>query len=253
MYFGGVIGRKEQKYTRKKSNQRLCIQRELFSREKSGFDKFVRHGQLEYLSQGSYGYVFKVTLPPGKKQFSPYVHLDKSPVTSLVFKLVVVHKSVKSVKLFRNLDSISSVTKKEFEEEVELQLDIYEKSLRQFNFAICPNIVETDLFSPETFKRKYPTLAPINTMDQSLQIGLIAMETYPDAKSGSKLQSSLTSKEFVELKMRVMYLLMKLAVLGYFHGDPSMNNVLLEGKRPYLIDFGQTKKLKSKVNKNGKF
>lgn len=260
MLVGGVIGRK--KYARKKTKKRLCKKQIVFTPEddKNDFAKFMKAATCKIEGKGSYGYVLKLTLPENKKKDSPYVHLDGSPVMTIVLKLsVVVHpnafKKMVNVHLFDQADSISTVHEVNFDHENTTQMNIYNNSLKQFNFAICPKIVHSEKVPSQEFLKAYPKIAAmkscrelIKEINPTFSIGMIAMETYPNVTTLSKISKSLISNnEFYEVQCRVMYLLMKLAVLGYDHGDPSENNVLMIGERPYLIDFGDTVKTTYKV------
>ena len=250
---GGVIGIKKKS---RKNKKKLCsAQRPFAPIPNSYFKEFVQHSRSDYLHKGTYGAVFKLTLDDANLDHSKYVNLDGSPVRTIIVKIGVVSDSYDSFKILKHNRSLSlaSVDRDQFENEVDTQKDIYKKSLTQFNFALCPNIVYSDIMTVRGLSKNFRNLANLLVLPAapSFRICLIAMETYASASSLFDLQSKVTESVYIIMRTRVVYMLMKLAVIGYYHGDPSKANVLVvDRERPYLIDFGETKKLGERVSED---
>ena len=223
---GGVIG----------FNKKLSALKE-FSKE--CFAEFVRNCTVEYLNKGTYGVTMKLTiLDPSK---SPYVDLNKKPVTVLIVKIGTVSSKKRQVAVLKNTNPLESVTLSDFKKEHFVQELVFRKSLEKFNSAICPAIVHVDVLEWEQLKQYTPLVPFFNSDLQKVKFSLIVMETFEHVHTLFHMNSA-------PYRNITHYLLLRLGALGYAHGDPSLANILIDDKmkRPYLIDFGNVQVLSEK-------
>lgn len=223
---GGVIGFNK-KLTALKDFSKMC------------FAEFVRNCTVEYLNNGTYGVIMKLTiLDPSK---SPYVDLNKKSVTVLTVKIGTISSKKREVFLMKNTNPVETVTLTDFKKEHFVQEMVFRKSLEKFNSAICPAIIYVDVLNWEQMKQYTPLIPFFKTDLQKVTFSIIAMETFENVNTLFHINST-------PYRNITHYLLLRLGALGYAHGDPSLSNILIDQKmkRPYLIDFGNVQVLSEK-------
>jgi hypothetical protein len=223
---GGVIG----------FNKKLTALKDF---SKHCFAEFVRNCTVEYLNKGTYGVIMKLTIMDPSK--SPYVDLNKKPVTVLIVKIGTVSSKKRQVSVLKNTNPLESVTLTDFKKEHFVQEMVFRKSLEKFNSAICPAVVHVDILGWDQMKQYTPLVPFFNTDLQNIKFSLIAMETFGNVNTLFHMNST-------SYRSLTHYLLLRLGALGYAHGDPSLANILIDEKmkRPYLIDFGKVQVLSEK-------
>ena len=223
---GGVIG----------FNKKLSALKEF---SKQCFTTFVNNCTVQYLNKGSSGITMKLTINDPSK--SPYVDLNKNPVTVLIVKIGMISSKKREVSVVKNTIPIQSVTLTDFKKEHFVQEMVFRKSLEKFNSAICPAIVHVEVLDWDHMKQYTPLVPFFNSDLQKVTFSMIVMETFENVDILFHMNSA-------PYRQITHYLLLRLGALGYAHGDPSMANVLIDGKmkRPYLIDFGNVQVLSEK-------
>jgi hypothetical protein len=228
----------------------------------SNFIAFLNNSTIEFLSQGTYGMAFRATLIP--EASSPYKKLDVeqygAPVTSIIIKLSVL--GYKNSLNLMGYDLISPIEIDEFANEVNIQTDIFLKTMETMK-PLCPAIVFSKAFEGDTtildsLVSKQPRLQDLKMIRKYATgytiIGMELMESYVTAhkyiqeynKRGQELLVNMTAFILIELALRT----------GYTHADFHNQNVMINPSDPtmfsglgmsiILIDFGLARKLSQK-------
>ena len=228
---GGVIGLKRNK-TLKKPGKQLVKK---FSVE--CFKKFIAASSISFLNKGTYGKAFLVKI--NNKALSPYIDLQENPVPVIIVKVGLVSTKQKQNPVRSEENNMMPMLKADFDAEHTVQEIIFRKSLKTFNSALSPGIVYLDILTTARFKMLYPKLFELMAPETNNRFSLIGMETYSNVDTMTNI--GLTSK----LKGVCFQQLLRLGALGYAHGDPSLDNIIVDKDvdRPYLIDFGNPQKL----------
>ena len=224
---GGVIGLKRNKKTAKNPTKK---QVKAFS--VACFKKFIAKSTISFLNRGTYGKAFLVRI--NNKAMSPYIDLQQNPVQALIVKVGLVGTKEASEE-----NGMQPMAKADFDAEHTVQEEVFRTSLEEFNSALCPAIIYLDILTTARFKTLYPKLFELMAPEKNNRFSLIGMETYAAVDNVNNL--GLTPK----LKGVCFQQLLRLGALGYAHGDPSLNNIIVDKDvgRPYLIDFGNPQKL----------
>ena len=134
---------------------------------KAAFDYFISNSYIEVLTySGSGGILFKSELKSGIK--SPYIssrsnNPDKL-VNFLIFKLCFLNRLSKNFVIYYNSGDepwkhktidINGTTATGFISEIEIQLDVFNKSIDKFLEPICPGIVHAWIYRSEIDKRSF--------------------------------------------------------------------------------------------------
>jgi len=172
----------------------------------------------------------------------------------------------------------------EFRNEVNTQITIFRTSLDVYLEPICPAIVYADIF------RSYNNHDLINILDilelksinegnnmpisyfrmikhlcltQQFHIGIIAMESFTNTVTLGEIANNpalnIPQADIIKYKCMALYEICRLFNIGYLHGDPHMDNILIDVNYNYfngtvigygligsghgraiLIDFGST-------------
>lgn len=257
---------------------------------KEAFEHFISNSKITLLSKGSFGLTFVAKLNPDIETYYKHVIWYKynEPVNYILFKICCLYDSEagenkENIDLtINNVDfSLGSVDVNEFEKEVNIQVDIYFKSLNYLQ-PYCPGVIYANRAKKD--QTTYDLLLTIaNNMDspenskiiQSIksallgdefsEIGFIGMEFmqgYDTMFNINRLQPQYKINNLIV----GYYLLIKVAIdTGYTHGDfhngnilinindnnyfhnAKINNILLGA--PLLIDFGLSKKLEPEKHK----
>jgi len=229
------------------------------------------------LRSGSYGMVFKVSLPdePVESKYSqirPDEHYGE-PVKQIVIKICIVQTDDKErYKIpFTKSKDLTAISPNEFQNEINIQTDIYLKTVKYLQ-PICPAIVYANIFygdkihsitqdicdkipSTSEIKTYLRSLADIIVSDRSLNlnIGILGMEIISDA---FPLYTYNPKEQSEEINMG-RYIVLKLALeTGYNHNDFHMGNIMIENdsfyfsglsRRPIIVDFGRASKIPAHI------
>jgi hypothetical protein len=250
---------------------------------------FVTNSICRILSiASSGGILLKLLLHPGIP--SPYISTNsnsvRSPVSEIILKIIYLHNSddleirIRSQSgslFFQNNTTIS-----EFRDEVNTQIDIFGRSLDIYLEPICPAIVYANIFSSHNNSdltgilnmlesksidegNNMPILYFQRIKDlctrQMFHIGIIAMESFTNTVTLSEIATNpiIPQADIITYKCMALYEICRLYNIGYLHGDPHMNNILINRNYVYfnadlsgyrlvgsppgraiLIDFGST-------------
>jgi len=243
------------------------------------FWDYLEYSTINYVTKGAMGIMFHTTPGPlfeslssDKRYFK--VSPDKSfgtPVKNLLIKIIIITDTNIKFNLSEDLSNtflINSVTKEEFYDEINIQAEIYMKTI-QYLQPICPGIVYSTIMNVNDPKYdvflnsiSYVRYKNIMAMVRSfpVKIGIIGMEFMSNCTT---LRRSINyTKDYFyddflrvkELKNVCRFLLLDLALkTGYNHGDFHLSNFMIDDDcdiyfenvsiRPILIDFGRTFKI----------
>ena len=226
---GGVIGLKRNKTMKNTSKQKMK------NISVDCFKKFIAKSSISFLNKGTYGKAFLVKIV--NASLSPYIDLQENPVPVLIVKVGLV--SAKPHAGTSEENDMQPMSKADFDAEHTVQENVFRESLKEFNSALCPGIVYLDILTTARFKMLFPKLFELMAPEKHNRFSFIGMETYANVDNVSNL--GLTPK----LKGVCFQQLLRLGALGIAHGDPSLNNIIVDKDvgRPYLIDFGNPQKL----------
>lgn len=258
----------------------------------SDIEDFIKLADIQYITNGSFGVIYEATLNEGllndaksKGYKIPNIRsMDfenfNKPITKLLIKITFIHTDIPSNKdIDIEIDGrkLKSTHLDTFTKEVNVQTEILHKSF-QYMQPLCPTILSASYIKPTkegiiellSSKDKYlkGLFDAIISMKNIVEyVGIIAMEyaddyemlmnyVYDTKKSLTKCTNDECKKiynEYLNIMLMVFYVLIKLAELGYSHGDFHIANILYNKNyntfirgikgRPILIDFGLVTKL----------
>lgn len=239
---------------------------------------YILNSNVKFLAKGLSGYIFLLELPDDfiLNNNSTIFYKNLSPdnkygtnVTKLLIKLQFITKNGDTIKI----NNIRPISKYDFQNEVNVQTDIYFKTL-QYLQPLCPAIVYANIMENNT--ENVDMLANLNNRFigsneekiylqkfisniDKYDIGIIAMEFVYNGITLSKyLDSNISKVEEEKAKNIARFAVLELALkTGYNHGDFHMGNLMLlentsyfllendnfEQFSPMIIDFGRTTKI----------
>ncbi len=202
------------------------------------------------------------------KKISPDNTFGK-PVTNLVIKLVLICNRNKRFQI-SNTDSLHSVLEDDFRNEINIQTDIFFKTITYLQ-PLCPGIVYSEIVKDKSDIKTFltaifnrcdselmPVINEINNIcanNPDVSFGIIGMECAERySMIGQAINNFKGSPSHVAtLRAFGQFALLKLATdTGYSHNDFHNSNILLcesnnyfiEGHiMPLLIDFGRAVKI----------
>lgn len=265
------------KYKQKRDNQKGGLLLPYKNKEKSReiFSEFIQNAEsIGYISKGTYGIILKAnlgqnTISNNYSQIRPDEDYGK-PVSSILIKICIIADKDYTFKIGpRPHDTISTVKSSNFQNEINIQTDIYLKTIHDLQ-PLCPgivyaNILRGDHISPiadkilEKLKDKKDRMQPILSIlfdkiknDKNLGLGIIGMEFMEN----SNILHDFNMDGAYNISR---YALLRLALdTGYNHNDFHKGNIMLEenktyfnniSKRPILIDFGRATKIPPEIMK----
>ena len=234
--------------------------------------EFLENSKIEEFTVGSKGgIILSAKLNNGIE--SPfYVYRSNYPdkqIREVLLKVIFFSdKGIEFMSRNRRL-KLSGCKVKDFLHEVNTQKEIFEKSFDYSLEPICPDIVDAFRAKLEFVKclKNIPILNKIKTeytkqynqLADSLECGLIIMEKMEHV---SKIKFEYVSSVTDDIEKNsdfyfAAFELIKLYRLGYYHGDPHLENILIQRDynyfefikgRGHLIDFGKTVLVKDADN-----
>lgn len=205
-----------------------------------------------------------MSINPGEKNENNII----SNVSEIILKIVQIRSDFSSVSMYNKKEV---VTIGDFVEEVQIQNDIYNKSMNTFCEPICPNIIADEIIyisdigqqnSLNILNEIYINQNPTGFTSESLTsflddntqrdiggVGLIFMESKTDCKPIASLWSTdksdftpndvniITTQEQRIVLDNFIFQLIRLAKLGYSHRDPHLNNALFIKNYNYIDDY----------------
>lgn len=252
------------------------------------FLKYLENSTIKYLTRGTFGLTYVSKLRIGSdsiinpeeryKQLRPDDKYN-SGVDTLLIKICIIKAKRDYIEIDDEV-KIGTVTEEDFQNEINIQTDIYLKTL-QYLQPLCPGIVYSNIFNSNdavnflnkiignvalesngdvyinNLKNRFIANSKISSVIKSAEIGLgiIGMEFLDGGNTvHSKIANSLTSK-LTRLKYDnyMRYALLKLALdTEYNHGDfhagnlmvvPDNNYIFNETERIMIIDYGRSLKI----------
>jgi serine/threonine protein kinase len=230
-------------------------------------DELLANHDFEIMSTNS-AYSITIFIPiPESLQDKIFQIEGQDRVTGLLFKICRIGKEIKDV--FGDKIIYPNYTVSQFFDEINIQNDIYYRSIEEFGIPICPgifgcslkfgtasrdffNIFKTGLKSNDNFIKKFSSFEDFLYLYK--ECGIIMMQMIDKYDSYYKLEKTLKEeKEYSEedidfhLNIPVLRILYQLHKLGYIHNDLHGNNILCkqngEEINVFLIDFGNTYKI----------
>ena len=227
---------------------------------------FIENSSFSIFSRGSSSILVKCVLNERIK--SPYVTTRlgnfNEPVREVLLKFIVYKKNP------MESCEIMPISMQDFESEINIQKDIFEKTFvdeTTFLEPICPCLLYSDRFASNNDVYKHRLLAVMQqTMSvQDFQrirqifthdVGYIAMECM---KSYKPLESLETSHYFQFYVLFAIHQLRLMHQLGYKHCDFHLNNILIDESchyydfmpgRAIIIDFCKSKPITKRDSQN---
>jgi len=218
----------------------------------SAYNFFMTNCSVENLTYSSRGgIIFRAILTPGvaspyKSSRSNSVNVD---IDVLLLKMVFLHQTKKFIikdQYGNNMTDLSNITHQKFKDEINMQIDIFTRSLDLYLEPICPAIVDATIHpntspylpvsldqlidkSSDVITRHILQYIKNNYLTNRFDIGIIAMEClsgydclsdYVDKNGGENSEASIVAKYMA------MYEICRLYKLGYIHGDLHQGNLM---------------------------
>jgi serine/threonine-protein kinase RIO1 len=189
------------------------------------------HGDISFVNNGTYGITFQL-----ESDVSTILTRNGCSLTSILVKLIAIDSP-----LHCGETELIDVDVDDFRNEVSIQQDIGEASLKKFNCSIVPTVLHAGVYTYEELMTHFPKIGVnVTTLGR---IGIIFMENISDSETISDLieKDKRTVTEFFFPRMRRM--LIMLAQLGFLHNDYNLTNWLVSGEALLLIDFGMATRI----------
>jgi hypothetical protein len=209
--------------------------------------RFIRHSHSTFITQGAYGYTFKLTLRGGyesKYRKMTYNHYGER-VDSILIKIGYV-KADDSTKLEKTSINMH-------QHEINVQTDVYLKTMSYLQ-PLCPAIIHADILNTnDENNREIFNIIFENSEYKSDKVevfSIIAMEFAENYVIGGHLIKKNQNKNGKKYCYSLFcYMIIELAVkTGYAHGDFHYANFLVNEEDNtyfkndplsiYIIDFG---------------
>ena len=238
----------------------------LNANDKEAFEHFVSNSTASYYRKGSNGLIYKLTLNPGVT--SNYLSLDASDYLQQVSELLVKVTFVcpLKTKFEVNGTSINTTQQSNFFEEINIQTDVYLKTMSYLQ-PICPAIVYANLYDSvdpsisniTSILITQLTGAGPNALEvlnaNGVKIGLIGMEMMQNMTPLNDTLNDINAFNYY-FPQAMQTLIDFVIKTGYHHGDFHSANMLLNTTvTDYyenvkgcvkIIDFGYAQKLPKK-------
>lgn len=235
--------------------------------EKEIFLNYLNNSTKEILDHGTNGCIIKINcnkkLDKAYRKISPNLKHDEQ-INELIIKLCILSNKSNEIVLELDNDEILTTTETEFINEINIQKDIENKT-SEYLEPICPVIYYYDII--DIFQEIIKLFNLFELDDNIILIYFLDfLKNNPDTKLGFIVMEYVENtlydyynKTFNDDILNIgRYILIKLALdTEYNHNDFHMNNFLIStcdstyfnstkfNIRPYIIDFGRTKKIDS--------
>ena len=238
------------------------------------FLDFIKNSKINKLSKGSNGITYVAELDKKTNYVSKfknfYFNDFNKPVQKLLIKLCFIGDGDNEDMIF---DNLSIVDERSFIKEVNFQIRIFNKTY-QYLQPLCPAVVYSSIefCNGPTMEILIAKIYKINRFCtnyiNNIRIGIIAMEYANDFivlnnDISSAIEENITNN-YINKIFYGIYLIIKLAEIGYSHGDYHLGNILINNNDvtfissnifitnpayPLLIDFGFTEELPIETGK----
>lgn len=164
-----------------------------------------------------------------------------------------------------------------FNNEIEIQTDVYNRSIQTYLEPICPKIIDSGVINRENFNDYEHTFfhqnitlhdqimdcfnyQPFGYPDTIDRIGYIIMEMVDNSEPIKNIfpddvNYTMLNDERQIILNNYIYQLMRLFNIGYIHGDTHLGNALyidnynyIDNYRVFILDFGRTKHIEDGHN-----
>jgi len=186
---------------------------------------FFSRAKFTYLNKGTSGVTFSCRDRARRDYFNDVE--TGGAVNTVVIKIVPI--GFTKVVIQDQNHAMRSMSEHEFRHEVAIQHRVSEMT----DF-ICPSILFAKVGSPAEINRllNQPNFVQISRSERREgQIGLIVMEMIVEPKP--------VNLEDAEEKAMARAKFLHLASLGINHGDYHTGNILMSGRKMYIVDFGR--------------
>jgi len=226
---------------------------------------FIENSSFSIFSRGSSSILVKCVLNEHVK--SPYIttRLDNfnEPVREVLLKFIVCKKNP------MESCEIMPISIKEFENEINIQKDIFEKTFLDettFLEPICPCLLYSSRITDDVYKTRLLSIMKKTMSAQDFQrirqifthdVGYIAMECMKTYKPLESFESTTPYFQFY-----VLFAIHQLQLMhrqGYKHCDFHLNNILIDESchyydfmpgRAIIIDFSKSKPITKRDSQN---
>jgi len=214
---------------------------------------FLNNCKINMLSKNSLnGLILKLKLNNNVK--SPFYDITlgenfNKPVLSIIIKCILINYNNQSIDLCENIIK-STMTEIDFDNEVNTQIDIYNRSITDDEFIlepICPAIISVyKNISPDLMQIIYNNFEGTES-DKKLIYNLFHFQVKINLIIMEAIEGFNVLKENCDPKYEkfALFELMRLHKYGYIHGDYHKENILINTNYQYY--FGNTHELMGKA------
>ena len=189
------------------------------------------HGEITFVKNGTYGFTFQL-----ESEVSTILTRNGCPLHSILVKLIAIDSP-----LHCGETKVIHVDVDDFRNEIGIQQDIGDASLKQFSCSIVPTVLHAGIYTYDELMAHFPKIAVnVTTLGR---IGIIFMENIEDSETISDLIKKDKPHVIEHFFPRMRRMLIMLAQLGFLHNDYNFTNWLVSGEALLLIDFGMATRI----------
>ena len=198
-------------------------------------------GTVTFVNSGGNGYIIEL-----KSDESTVFKSERGGINSILVKMVSIDGPYRFVQDGEEIENNSS-SAESFEQEVHLQDEIRDKSVKRFNGSIIPSILHADIYTQRELDM-FPKIKAMVKMPG--RVGLIFMEHIlnTDKLTAANLASYYfhpPTKDYTIQKLfpRARRVLIMLAQLGFLSNDFNPGNILVTGNVLLIIDVAKATRI----------
>ena len=189
------------------------------------------NGDITFVNNGTYGLTFQL-----ESDVSTILTRNGCGLTSILVKLIAIDSP-----LHFGETEVIDVDVDDFRNEVGIQQDIGDASLKKFSCSIVPTVLHAGVYTYEELMTHFPKIGVnVTTLGR---IGIIFMENIADSETISDLIEKDKQTVIENFFPRMRRMLIMLAQLGFLHNDYNLTNWLVSGEALLLIDFGMATRI----------